>query len=398
MQKKKRESDSIKVPKVVIYIIFCILYIVLTAGLAYISFLNYEPSNVKSGEKSIFDILIDELGNTITITSGVACLFADMFAEKGQTISVWTKRIIAVSVFLLFNFCRCANAIGLSINQFSVIIFVFYGIVLFLVIITIPRSVVFKDTNNIGLKAALGKIKNQNILSIQLFEVTESKEGEYTTYNFKYIDGLCQYNNDINGMLSASYRLRSEDIAAMMLVLVGYQRLIESGDVVERATLLSSIQQNKEKLLDRLKQIQSVDQVSKEDCCMARLVILYITIENMLKDSGSAGIEAPNGILGLDDNEIENRLFTLFRTGILGALFLGKNDIYTFNYWKNGLKTGRKYCAFQLDGLEKSPPYICMIVLKERQNSIISMDIVQAIHKIEKNLFDKMDSIRGMGI
>ena len=398
MQKKKQESDSIKIPKIFIYIIFCILYIILTVGLTYISFLYYKPSNVELGEKSIFDILVEELGNTITITSGVACLFADLFAEKGKMISVWTKRVIAVSVFLLFNFCRCANAIGLSINQFSVIIFIFYGITLFLVIITIPRSAALINANGLGLKFALGKIRNQNILSVQLFEVTESKEGEYTTYNFKYIDGLCQYSNDVNGMLSASYRLRSEDIAAMMLVLVGYQRLIESGDVVERETLLNSIEQNKEKILERLRQIKSVDQVSKDDCCMARLVILYITIENMLKDSGSAGIEAPDGILGLEDNEIENRLFTLFRTGILGALFLGKNDIYTFDYWKNGLKAGRKYCAFQLESLEKSPPLICMIVLKERQNSIISRDIVQAIHKIEKNLSEKIDCLKGMGV
>lgn len=106
----------------------------------------------------------------------------------------------------------------------------------------------------------------------------------------------------------------------------------------------------------------------------------------MLQDANSAGIQLLDGVLGLDDIEIERRLFTYFRTGILGAMFLGQNDIYTFDYWKDGSKVGRKYCAFQIKSEEKN--LICMVVLKERKNNLLSKDIVEAIKKIEKKLDD----------
>lgn len=36
----------------------------------------------------------------------------------------------------------------------------------------------------------------------------ETKEGEYCKYTFKYIDALCQDENDINGMLSTTYKIK----------------------------------------------------------------------------------------------------------------------------------------------------------------------------------------------
>ena len=116
------------------------------------------------------------------------------------------------------------------------------------------------------------------------------------------------------------------------------------------------------------------------------MVILYLTLENMLQDANSAGIQALDGVLGLENIEIEKRLFTYFRTGILGAIFLGQNDIYTFDYWKDGSKIGRKYCAFKINREERM--LICMVILKERKNNILSKDIVEAIKKIEKKLND----------
>ena len=103
-----------------------------------------------------------------------------------------------------------------------------------------------------------------------------------------------------------------------------------------------------------------------------------------------------DGVLGLDDVEIEKRLFTYFRTGILGAMFLGQNDIYTFDYWKDGSKVGRKYCAFQIRSEEKT--LVCMVVLKERKNNLLSKDIVEAIRKIEKKLDDNWKDKKEIGL
>ena len=182
----------------------------------------------------------------------------------------------------------------------------------------------------------------------------------------------------------------------MTLVLLGYQKLIESGDETEKVTLISGIERNKEKLLNELRKIRTVDEVDKEQCCIARMFILYLTLENMLQDANSAGIQALDGVLGLENIEIEKRLFTYFRTGILGVMFLGQNDIYTFDYWKDGSKVGRKYCAFQINREDKM--LICMVVLKERKNNVLSKDIVEAIKKIEKKLDDSWKNQKEIGI
>lgn len=393
---KRRRDDNYIIPKIYVYAFWCVSYVVCAIALVILAMKYYEPIGISENSKDISDIIMDELGNSITITSGLVCVLLDIVVQKERQINAWTKRIVAFSLFLLFNFCRCANALKLTANQFSIIIFVFYLINLLVILIVSNRGNVLQLSNGLKLRSILGKIKNQNILSIQLFDVEEKREGEYCKYTFKYIDALCQDDNDINGMLSTTYKLKNEYVAEMRLVLLGYQKLIESGDEEEKSTLLSSINQNKEKLLNELMIIKTVDEVDKEQCCIARLIILYLTLENMLQDVNSAGIEALDGVLGLRNLEIEKRLFTYFRTGILGAMFLGQNDIYTFNYWKDGSKIGRKYCAFQISKEEKT--LICMIMLKERKNNIISKDIVEAIKKIEKNLKDSWNHKKEMSI
>lgn len=395
MAKGKKHSNY-RIPKIYVYVFWFISYIIFAGALIFLSRKYYEPINIKSGSKSILEIIVSELGNTITVVSGVLCMFLNFLSQKESQIGVWTKRIIALSLFLLFNFCRCANALKLTANQFTVILFIFYFINVLLVVILSNHATIQEQVNNLRLKAILGKIKNQNILSIQLFNVEEYKEGEYWKYTFKYIDALCQDKNDINGMLSSTYAIKNEYVSDMTLILLGYQKLIDSGDETEKYTLITGIERNKEKLLNELRQIKNVDEVDKEHCCIARMFIIYLTLEKMLQDANSAGIQAIDGVLGLDNIEIEKRLFSYFRTGILGVMFLGQNDIYTFDYWKDGSKVGRKYCAFQINREDKV--LICMVVLKERKNNILSKDILEAIKKIEKKLDDSWKNQKEFGI
>jgi hypothetical protein len=393
---KKYNANSYIVPKTCVYLFLALSYIMCAIALIYLSRKYYAPISTWDETKDILDIVIDELGNSITFTSGFVCVLINFISQKEKQIGAWTKRVVAFSLFLLFNFCRCANALKLTANQFSVILFAFYLVNVLVIIILSNYTNVREQINNMRIKGILGKIRNQNILSIQLFDVEELKEGEYCKYTFKFIDALCQNENDINGMLSTTYRLKNEYVSEMTLVLLGYQKLIESGDDTEKQTLISSIERNKEKLLNELKQIRNVEEVDKEQCCIARMIILYLTLENMLQDANSAGIQALDGVLGLENIEIEKRLFTYFRTGILGAIFLGQNDIYTFNYWKDGSKIGRKYCAFQINRDERM--IICMVVLRERKNNILSKDIVYAIKNIEKKLNDSWEAQKEISI
>ena len=385
MAKEKSYSNHM-IPKRGIYFFWFISYIIFAAVLGYLSKNYYKPIENLHGTKNILDIVMNELGNSITFVSGILCLVIDLISQKEKQITPWIKRIIAFSLFVLFNFCRCANALELTANQFSLVIFIFYLLNITLIVILSNQVVIHGRINDLNLKDVLGKIGNQNIISIQLFDVEEIKEGEYCKYIFKYIDALCQDENDINGMLSTTYKIKDKYVSEMMLILLGYQKLIESGDEADKDTLISGIKNNKEKLLNELRQIKNINDVNKEQCCVARMFILYLTLENMLQDVNSAGIQVIDGVLGLENIEIEKRLFTYFRTGILGAIFLGQNDIYIFDYWKDGSKVGRKYCAFQVNNEEKM--IICLVVLKKRKNNVLSKDIVEAIKKLEKKLDD----------
>lgn len=395
-EKNYKNHNNYIIPKIYVYIFWGMSYAICALALIFLSKKYYKPIEISTEANTILNIIWDELGNSITVVSGLLCLLIDIISQKEKLIEPWIKRIIAISLFVLFNFCRCANVLKLSANQFSVIIFVFYLINIILIVILSNRSNVNEQINNLKLKSILGKIRNQNIVSIQLFDVEEIKENEYCKYTFRYIDALCQDKNDINGMLSTTYKIKNEYVSEMTLVLLAYQKLIESGDDEEKNILIASIGRNKEKLLNELKQLKNVDDVDKECCCVARMFILYLTLENMLQDANSAGIQMLDGVLGLDDVEIEKRLFTYFRTGILGAMFLGQNDIYTFDYWKDGSKVGRKYCAFQIRSEEKT--LVCMVVLKERKNNLLSKDIVEAIRKIEKKLDDNWKDKKEIGL
>lgn len=395
MAKEKNQNNYI-IPKRYMYIFWSASYIICALVLLHLSKRYYKPIEICDGMNSIVDIVWNELGNSITVVSGLLCLLMDFVSQREKQIEPWTKRIIAISLFLLFNFCRCANALKLTANQFSLIVFIFYLMNTILIVVLSNRSVTNEQINSLGLKSVLGKIRNQNIVSIQLFDVEESSEDEYHQYTFKYIDALCQDKNDINGMLSTTYKIKNKYVSEMTLALVGYQRLIESGSDEMKNALIASIESSKENLLNELKQIKNINDVNKEQCCIARMFILYLTIENMLQDANSAGIQLLDGVLGLEDIEIEKRLFTYFRTGILGVMFLGKNDIYTFDYWKDGSKAGRKYCAFQIEGEEKT--LICMVVLKERKNNLLSKDIVEAIKRIEKKLDDSWKVRKEIGL
>ena len=387
MTKNKKQSNY-KVPQFAVYLTLSVSYIICAIALYYMS-KNYPYSTNSNIEAKDILNIVDELGNSLTVASGILCILLDILSQKEKKIHPWIKKIIAVSLFVMFNFLRCANSLKMEANQLIVITFVFYAISVVSILMLANSYNPKEKTDDLKLKNILGKIKNQNIASVQLFEVEELKEGEYSKYKFKCIDALWQEESDVNSMLSVVYMIKSEYVSEMRLVLLAYQRWIESGNDIEKEIVASSIRRNKEKLLEELRKIKSIDEVNKEHCCIARMFILYLTIENMLENANCVGIQAIDGILHLSDVEIEKRLFTYFRTGIWGAIFLGRNDIYTFEYWKDGSKTGRRYCAFQVENEERT--LICMVVLKEGKNNGkngLSRDIKEAIKKLEKRLDD----------
>ena len=88
----------------------------------------------------------------------------------------------------------------------------------------------------------------------------------------------------------------------------------------------------------------SLQDIEKVNCCEARLVLCYSNLERMVNTPTYSIVELEDGALGINE-EIDRKLFTMTRTGILGAVPFGENLRYSFKYSKQGIKTGRQYSA-----------------------------------------------------
>ena len=384
---KKKTKPQIELPGKYVYILIITSYLILSSVLMYISLKYYHPSYDET--KSISEILVNELGNAVTVVTGLICILGDIIAEFNKMINPWVKRFLAISSFLFFNFCRCAMAIALSVNIIVVVFIVFYVVSLIIILGLNSKKEVVKSS---AFSRALGKIHNQKILSIQLFDVDRVRVGEYDEYRFQRLDGVSQNNIDVNGILSATYKIKHNYVVGMQLAQVKFASVVESGSDTDIEDFLEEIQKNKQMLLNELKKINAPEEVGKEECCIARLFIMYLTLENMLKETNATGIIAHSGVLELDNLEIENRLFTLIRTGILGAVFLGINDIYTFEYQKDGVKLGRKYATFKIESEDNCREIVCLVVIKENPSQFISGDVRKAIGKIEKYVIEALNA------
>lgn len=360
-------------------------YFILSSVLIYIALKYYHPNY--DATKSISEVLMNEMGNAVTVVTALICIVGDVIAEVNKTVSSWFKRFLAISSFVFYCFCRCAMAISLSTNIIVIVFIVFYVITLIAVLKLNSRKEVIKSSE---LSKALERIRNQKILSIQLFDIERVTVGEFDEFRFKRVEGTAQTNSDVNGILSATYRIKNKYVSGMELALLRFENVVESGNENEINNFLEEIQKNKGMLLEELKKLKMPEEVEKEDCCIARLFILYLTLENMLKEANANGIIAHEGILELENIEIERRLFTLIRTGILGAIFWGSNDIYTFEYRKNGTKLGRKYATFKIEDEEQNRELICLVVVKESESKLISGDVKKAIGKIEKYVLEAL--------
>lgn len=374
IQVLKRDSIGLNV----LYVVISIVYVY-----RFVSFYNisYDSST------DMWGLIWKELGNSFTIASGLLVVLAYFFSRKNKHLNNGLRAYLACSIFILYCFGACASAIDLSVNVVLVIHFLFY-VISVVVLICFNKEVHVVDKS--AMRNALNTITNKKILSVQVFSVETIKEGEYVKYEFKSLESMSRDKCNVNGILSAQYRIKSSYVTGLELVQLLYERVVENGEPNEINQLLDEIEKNKHELLEELVKIVSPDHVTEEDCCIARLYVLYLTLENILKNSTCTGIRIYDGILGLSNLEIERRLFSLVRTGILGGILLESNKIYTFDYHRNGKKVGRKYASFVVGTLSKNKKLLCLTVIREDDKEFISGDALKAVYGVEKNILNAL--------
>lgn len=341
----------------------------------------------------VLQIIWDSLGNAGTlIPLVVAIISAWVLKKKHKKISWSCICFISVAGFILYCFYNIVvkypvhPVIVAGVGLCTYIVGV-------LVIFLQPTNIVIKQGSVI--RSAFGnRIRNAKIAGIQLFECAMTEDDDNVNYCIQSVDHLSNEDSDINGMLSVRYQLKKTDVNGFDFVTKTYQALVESANDSTKDELIRLIEDKCSGIKTRLQRLASTSDVTKNDCCLARLMIMYNAYLNILRPSGSSTTSAPdayigecdlrNGEMGVDV-EIQNRLFTFVRTGLLGGILVGPNCIYHFQYRKDGYKTGRQYCVFHLkneNSVNQNRFFMCLVVIKDGATKTIPPYLLQAIRKM----------------
>ena len=93
---KEKNQNSYIIPKRYVYIFWGVSYAFCTLVLFYLSKRYYKPIEICDETNSVLDIIWDELGNSITVASGLLCLLMNFISQREKQIEPWIKRIIAI--------------------------------------------------------------------------------------------------------------------------------------------------------------------------------------------------------------------------------------------------------------------------------------------------------------
>lgn len=346
----------------------------------------------------ILQIIWDSLGNVGTLIPLLVAIVSALFLKwKHKRLS--NKNIILISSIGFVLYCFYTIQVKHHVHPALV---AFIGLITFVVSIIIvllqPSNIVIKQGSII--QSAIGnKIKNAKIAGIQIFECSMTEDIDNINYCIHSIDHLSNNDSDINGILSTTYRLKKTDINDFDFVTkTSYQALIDSANDSAKDDLIKLIETKRNGIKTRLQRITLPSDVTKDDCCLARIMIMYNAYLSALSPAANGTTVSPNtyigehdfrdGDLGVD-GEVEKRLFNFVRTGLLGGILVGSECIYQFQYRKDGYKTGRQYCVFHInekDSADQDHLFLCLVVIKDVSTKAMPAYILEAIRKMTPSI------------
>lgn len=350
------------------------------------------PKTIMNGD-DIPLIIWNEIANVTTVAPVV--IFG-LMNVKLKNVGTKKEKIVRIveSIFgtVLFWFYRVAVALELSPAVFAIVGFAQYLVLLIIKIISYGGEQDYIVTNNGGIiSRAIETISNRNILSIQLFHVNHKLEDGMDKFTFRCIDHMENASRnvdcDVNCMMVTTLELPHEEYKAFLLAQTAYNMVMDSGLKTDEDDFLSIVKKEKIQLMKKLKSL-SLQDIEKVNCCEARLVLCYSNLERMVNTPTYSITELEDGTLGINE-EIDKKLFTMARTGILGAVLFGENLRYSFKYNKQSIKTGRQYSASVLGvaGEESNSKLVCLTTIAERNGkSSVSDSLFQYVKRCENKI------------
>ncbi len=401
--------------------IYNIGIIALFLVLGFALFFSHRAVQYPTGEEKDLGKLI--WSTFFSVTSGamiiIESVVAVLYIKSKHNCSKTTVITFSVLVYILVMFDNVAIEYPASpslivLVNFCVIIFC-VAYVLFKSIKKEPTIVIQGDHKTAELRRAISGTENKKLIAVQMYKVrTEhlSVSGkDKTRFIVNAGESFTREGHDINSVSSLVYELDRADVDEFTAILKSYHLVEQFGNDDTRRKLIESIDQQISLLGDRLKNIDDQNrEVTKEDCCIARLLVIYMSFKRILVPDPAASETRADyiGEISLNDGDLklsvdtERKLFTQVRTGLLAAALLGMDSRYVFHYRKDGLKQGRKYCASQLaceenysEGVISSQEMdICLFTVEENSNAAIAPYVFTSITKREALIQEVLNKLK----
>lgn len=381
-------------------VVFCLVVLsVCLLGASDIIALN-KGVYIVENEKSLIDIFVQTAKTTSTLVTALISLALPFILWLTKSEIPASQRVLFPGVGFVYLFLL-RFSLHISNPDFWVTIFGILFFVGFLIwSLYLHKNVLKKSLDSQIIVGALSPEKrvcgyfkrhihkcHPVIESLQLYSISETSEVGETTYQIKYIDGYFKNDVEINAVLSL-HLVTEKCLIEKFKAIIDQFDLYNDGvaDTLEkqealREFLKRAIVENVDELRRKLAVIDSVDSINVSHCCIARLIVAYLSILGCLEKEVAVGLEENSLGLAAD---IEQVLFTQKRTGLLGAILLKKYS-YIFSYKRIGDKEGRFYYTFLCDSGKNK--YAALVALRNKDNVIrIDIGVFNALRSIEDNL------------
>lgn len=392
-----------------------------------INFIYLEPPkadpNTNLG-RLVWDSLISIPSGAVFIIDLVVSVLLILFTKnlrKGRIISM------SILVFVIATFDNIAIQYPLQqewIALANLAAIIFCAVIVLLQKnenVYIPQNVSQNNSFSNGeIARAMGDTDNKNIIAAQLYKVETSQiftvDGtERIHFDVSHIgDDFVRTGHDINSISRISYELDRDIVDAFPIILQLYHKFRNNGDDNTKNALLNTINEKITILETKLQTIDTSNRpVTKDDCCIARALTIFLSFKYILSPPPGAKASQDDyiGEISLHDGDLrlspqtENQLFSLYRTGILGAALLDNDLRHVFQYRKGGIKTGRKYTASQLicdtgtdkDKFSSQTMYVCLFTIKENNMAFVPGYMFKSISEREEEITTVLNKMKKGG-
>lgn len=356
----------------------------------YLYVTRYSWPRYRLNSEGILITFWNEIPNVATIAPVViAGLINWKFRNTGSIKTKINRAFKSVVGTLILFFYRVAVAVELPQVIFALVGIMQYALILLADSFFSESNVAINKLQiRGGILTDVVKNKiNSDILGIQLFYVEQTTVDGKFCFRFKCIDHIEQDYADLNCTMALTLSVPKDDYGYFQVTFDTFKKIRRLKQSEYKKPFNSILDDSVKTLYERLKAIKE-DEITKENSCEARLLIGYINLKKMLDSPELSYAKLDEGTIGIDPN-IEKKLFTNVRTGLLGAMLFGSEYRYLFSYKKDGLKKGRQYCASLLNipKIPEGSKVVCLTTISEKvQSDDLLKSTVEYIKAYEKEI------------